>query len=79
MAGDGSKGGSGESAELPTEVKEVLTLLVKSNTRRKAVLQTTFERQGDQIHSFGKIHSRGIGNWPPRLNQQSPLDNETLL
>src|SRR5262245_19432518 len=54
LAGSGLKGGAGELAAPPTEVKEVLTLLVKSKTRRKADSHTTVESQRDQVYAFGE-------------------------
>jgi hypothetical protein len=53
---------SRESAQFPTGVKEVVTLLVKSKTREKAVLHRTFEGQRDRIHSAGDPHSHGVGD-----------------
>ena len=59
------------SASLPTGVKEVVTLLVKSRTRGKAVLHRTFEGQRDHIDSTGDTQSPGVEDCPSRLNQQS--------
>jgi hypothetical protein len=49
------------------------TLLVKSKMPRKAVLYTTFEGQRDSGHSPCDTHVHGVGNWLPRLTQQSQL------
>ena len=40
----------------------VLTLLVKSKPRSKAVLHPTFESQKDQGHASGEAHSHGVGD-----------------
>jgi hypothetical protein len=71
VAGDGLRRGSGESAEFPTGVKEVVTLLVNSKKRGTAVSYTTFEGQRDRVHSSGETYSHGVGDRPPQLNQQS--------
>jgi hypothetical protein len=54
-----------ELAQFPTGVKEVVSLLVKSKMYKKAVLQTTFEGQGDRVHAFSEAHSHAIGDWSP--------------
>jgi hypothetical protein len=60
-----------ESGQFPTSVKEVVTLLVKSKTRGKAVLHTMFEGQRNRVHSPGEAYSHGVGDLLSRLNQQS--------
>jgi hypothetical protein len=58
--------------EQPTvQTSPELTLLVNSKIWWKAVLHTTFEVQRGRIHSPGKTHSYGVGDWPLRINQQS--------
>jgi hypothetical protein len=52
----------GESAEFPAGVKEAVTLLVKSETRRKAVLHLTFEGRSDRGHAPGEAHSHSVGD-----------------
>ncbi len=47
------------------------TLLGKSKTRVKAVLQTMFEDQRDRVHSPGETYVHGVENGPPRLTQRS--------
>jgi hypothetical protein len=47
------------------------TLLVKSRTCRTAVLHMTCEGQRDRMHSACDPHSHGVGDGPPRINQQS--------
>jgi hypothetical protein len=47
VAGDGLKMGSGESADFPTSVKAVVTLVGKSTRRGKVALSTRFESQTD--------------------------------
>jgi hypothetical protein len=51
----------GEPTELPTEVKEVLTLLVKSKTCGKGALYTTLEGQRDQGYASSDTHSNDVG------------------
>jgi hypothetical protein len=41
------------------KVRRLPTLLVKSKTRGKAVLHTTFEGHRDRVPSSGDIHSYG--------------------
>src|SRR4029077_19657520 len=52
------------------KVRRLPPLLVKSKTRGKAVLHTTFEGHRDRVPSSGDMHSYGLGDGPPRLNQQ---------
>jgi hypothetical protein len=49
-----------------------LTLLVKSITRRKAVLHTTFGSESDHVHASGAALSHGVGDRPTRLHSHSP-------
>src|SRR5882724_7374037 len=53
------------------KVRRLPPLLVKSKMRGKAVLHTTFEGHRDRVPSSGDIHSYGLGDGPPRLNQQT--------
>src|SRR5262245_33289311 len=55
----------------PPWKESVITLLVKSKTRRNALLYKTFEGQRECGHALGDTHSHGVGDGPPRLNQQS--------
>jgi hypothetical protein len=56
----GLRRGSGESAELPPEVKEVLTLLINSKTRGRAVLHTMFDGQRERVHPPAETHFQGV-------------------
>jgi hypothetical protein len=47
------------------------TLLVKSKTRGKAVVHTTFEGQRDRTHSSGVTCPYDVADWARRLTQQS--------
>ena len=62
---------SGESAEFPTEVKEVVTLLGKSKTPGKAALHPTFRGHRDRGRASGDTCFHGVRDWLPRVNQQS--------
>jgi hypothetical protein len=42
--------------------RTALTLLVKSKTRGKAVLQSTFDGQSDQGHASGEAHAHSVGD-----------------
>jgi hypothetical protein len=50
------------SAYLHTDVKEILTLLVKSKTRGTAVLPTMFKDQRHRGHVSGDTDSQGVGD-----------------
>jgi hypothetical protein len=71
MAGNGLRRGSGESAEFPTGVKEVLTLLVNSKTPQKAILHLILEGQGDRVYCVEQRTPMLLEIQQPRLNQQS--------
>jgi hypothetical protein len=49
------------SASFPTEVKDVVTLLVKSKTCRKGTLYTTLEGQRDQGYASSDANSNEVG------------------
>jgi hypothetical protein len=71
IAGDGLRRDSGESAELPTGVKEVLTLLVNAKTCGKAGVQRTVGSQSGRDYASGATHTPGVGDYLLRINQQS--------
>jgi hypothetical protein len=51
-----------EPASFRANVKDVVTLLVKSKTRGKASLHRMFEGQRDCLHAAGDPHSYGVGD-----------------